>query len=439
MSIEIETRVISMLIHLGGANTLRAQESLFILKPCHFRDELTHKLFLTILKCHQLNEPFDVDHVLSIIDPGLFELVVHMAAKAWSLSTLEADIKHLVDEYTRQLIARKLERLAHDFKHEGHPGLACDIATSAAIEIGNLGVVDDNFVFTAEQNAENFLKGVQNNNKLIPTGLKTLDDQLGGGLKESSLITIAGRSGMGKTGFAVHLANKLAFNHPNQHVLFYSLEMTAADIYEKQLTSILGRHPQILDSSTKTRVLAKSLEVPFTIHEKPMASIDYIETTSRITHIKKPLSVIVVDYLGLVQNHNKYLETSILKQADISIRLAALAKELNCIVISLTQVNRDHAKREDKAPVTSDAADSSGSERSSTYWFGIYRPKVDDDYAHDDFVVKCRKNRFGDTFSVTFAFDHANFREVDQTRTYQPLPTKGMNKYKQQRDKDYEI
>jgi replicative DNA helicase len=154
-------------------------------------------------------------------------------------------------------------------------------------------------------------------------------------------------------------------------------------------------------------------------------SIDYIETSARLAHVKTPFSVIVVDYLGIVQNKSKF-ESHALKQADIALRLSALAIELDCIVIALTQVNRDYAGRQDKVPITSDAADSSGSERSSSYWLGIYRPFVDDEtQCENDFVVKCRKNRFGNTWTAYFAFNEGTFGEVHQyIYTARPMTAK---------------
>ena len=138
---------------------------------------------------------------------------------------------------------------------------------------------------------------------------------------------------MGKTCFGVHLLP--IASHPPiplRHVLFFfSLEMSASDIYEKQLSSISGK--QIAKESKENQFECRfpsSLKVPFTIHSKPLASIDYIEASSRLTHVKTPFSVIVVDYLGIVQNKSKF-ESHALKQADISLRLSALAMELTCI------------------------------------------------------------------------------------------------------------
>jgi replicative DNA helicase len=150
-----------------------------------------------------------------------------------------------------------------------------------------------------------------------------------------------------------------------------------------------------------------------------------------------------VDYLGLVQNTNNKLESHVLRQANITEQLAALAIELDCIVIALSQVNREYANRQDKCPVTSDAADSSGSERSSTVWLGVHRPYADDEVSgtENHFVVKCRKNRFGPLWKAVFDFQDGVFRETDQARAFSyysglgAMTMKGMKNYKEYADR----
>src|SRR5690606_23206305 len=123
------------------------------------------------------------------------------------------------------------------------------------------------------------------------------------------------------------------------------------------------------------------VQVPMKIYDTattPMCSdIDYILTTARLKAMEKPISVIVVDYLGLVQNRGQF-ERNDLKQADITTKLAKLAMELNCVVIALSQINRASSSRakDDQCPYPSDAADSSGSHRSSTLWLGVNRPEL---------------------------------------------------------------
>ncbi len=432
MSLEIQSRTLAALIMLGeNPSNIKLQESMLSLTPDLFSDSHCRELFDLIADHFVLSAPFDLTRMMQVVPKSLFDHLMHIAPMAWSYHTLTEDIKYLIDSRRLSIMKDKFNQVAREAKGEPIPELACSILTDGCIEIGKLGALSENHVFTAEMNAHNYLTNQNVTNKLIPSGIQTLDKLNGGGFKENCLITIAGRSGMGKTCFGVHLAHHLAVNAKHPHVLFYSLEMSAADIYEKQLVAILGHQLDELPMDEREYGVNASRMVPFTIITKPLASISYIETTSRIMAIKQPMSVIVVDYLGIVQNTSK-LESHTLKQADIALRLSALAAELNCIVIALTQVNRDHAGRQDKTPITADAADSSGSERSSTYWLGIYRPIVDDMFADpQDFIVKCRKNRFGPTWTALFAFNQATFAEMNQERAYeQPKQAKGIDAYK---------
>jgi RecA/RadA recombinase len=423
MSLEIQTRVLATLMLVGNPKDLLIQESILRLNDELFADLNCRELLTVIKKQFYARKPFDFITLSDLVSKNIYPFMMDICPQAWSTNLLLTDIKFLEDSSRKSIIAKRLNRLNLEFSKETFPDKSCELAIDACFEIGSLGTVNDTHVFT--NNAIT---------PIIPSGLKTLDNLLSGGFKNRSLITIAGRSGMGKTGFAVHLAHNIASNHEHSHVLFYSLEMTASDIYEKQLSSILQKQVAEADRHERVNAVARSCEIPFTIHEKPLASIEYIETTARLTATKTPISVIVVDYIGLVQNRNRF-ESHALKQADIALRLSALALELNCIVIALTQVNRDYSTRADKVPVTSDAADSSGSERSSSYWLGIYRPYIDDEsQLENDFVVKCRKNRFGNTWTAYFNFNNATFGETNQ-KIYNAIPfqKKGYENYKKEK------
>jgi replicative DNA helicase len=414
MSLEIEHRVLGTLMMMDGYKDLIIQESLHELEPDFFNNNESRQLFNIIIRQFKESKSFDLETMALLVPYELTMLVYEACGKSWSTGLILNDVKFLKESYRRKLISARLSTLVKEFKNESIPDVACELAVNACTDIAKLGLVDERHVFTSDLNAENYLsaKGIQS--PTLTSGIKTIDDLTGGGFKNRSLITIAGRSGMGKTSFGVYLAHNIAAKSKNPHVLFYSLEMAANDIYEKQLSCIAKQQIANAPRDKQLNAVSSSLEVPFTIHSKPLVSIDYIETSARLTHVKTPFSVIVVDYLGIVQNKAK-LETHVLKQADIALRLSALACELNCIVIALTQVNRDYALRKDKVPITADAADSSGSERSSSYWLGIYRPYIDDETAcENDFVVKCRKSRFGNAWNAYFLFNQGTFGEVDQ-------------------------
>lgn len=437
MQQEIEYRALGALMLLSFPKDILAQEAMLEADANYFKQPNARDLFFIIHKQFYNDKPFDLETVAALCSADLGLLVYEIASSVWSTNLLINDIEFLRDSYIKNLIDNRIKRLSKEFSKELSPKAACLIATEACDEISKIWLDDDEHIFTEQTNYLNFLNSTEPQTPIISSGIKTIDAVCGGGFKNKSLITIAGRSGMGKTGFAVHLAHHIASNHYQPGVLFYSLEMGASDIYEKQLSSIIAK--QIFSATEEERLKATkvSLEVPFTIHCKPLVSIDHIETSARIAAIKNPFSIIVVDYLGIVQNKTKF-ESHALKQADIALRLAALAIELDCIVIALTQVNRDYSARQDKVPITSDAADSSGSERSSSYWLGIYRPVVDDEHQHEnDFVVKCRKNRFGKTWKAHFAFNDGTFGEVDQyLYNAKPMnPTRGIDEFLRNRNK----
>ncbi len=231
-----------------------------------------------------------------------------------------------------------------------------------------------------------------------------------GEIRNNSLITIAGSSGVGKTFFSLYFMREIIKYQCNKQFLFFSLEMPKQDIWERYLTL----HNNI--SSANLLDVHRNIKLPDgLIFDEPRIDIDYIETIARIEALKKPLSVIVVDYIGLVSSKGKY-DREDLRISNITQRLAGLAMNLNCIVIALTQVNRDPNKRtkEDRCPYPSDVADSVGSVRSSSLWIGIDRPELYDSAMEfkNRFVAKCRKSRYGNNFEAWFSFNEGRFKEI---------------------------
>jgi replicative DNA helicase len=414
----VESRVLAAIIGSGDPLDVDVQKAMLRLDEECFTLFAHREIFIFVRSLFKRNELFDAIKLADVVSSEHYSVFIELAALSSHTFTncLEADIDHLLNLSKRKKMDRLISGMVEEYKRETIPDVACNKAVERCIQLSRFALGDDKHTFTSEQLAENLLSGKCKEEKFVPTGLSVLDNQNNGGFKNKSLITIAGRPSTGKSCFGVFLAEKLAANHDKKHVLFFSLEMTAQEVYQMQITSLAGKQFADLTKSELHRAISKSLECPFTINEQQMASIGYIETFSRITNAQRPVGVIVVDYLSVVQNENKF-ESNALRVADITMRLAALAKELDCIVIALSQVNRDHANRQDKCPVPTDAADSSGSERSSAYWIGIHRPALDDQHDQtlkNQFVVKCRKNRWGEPWAAYFAFNKATFGEVDQ-------------------------
>jgi replicative DNA helicase len=140
----------------------------------------------------------------------------------------------------------------------------------------------------------------------------------------------------------------------------------------------------------------------------PMITIEEIEMYCRVEANRQKLGVVVVDYLGLVTSKTKHSRKD-LEQNDIAKRLAALSIELDCIVITLIQVNREYKNRQvgQRCPVPSDAAEAMGSVHSASWWLGIDQPYLDDNEPEylGLFQVQNRKNRYDSgLFKLEFDF-----------------------------------
>ena len=255
----------------------------------------------------------------------------------------------------------------------------------------------------------------------IPTASEQLNELLQGGIMPKSLIIVAAGASVGKTGFSIYLTDVIARAQPDTESLFFSIEMEYKHIWMRHVGICAGKPFDKLSHDERLGAMSKLSQVPMRIYDTAMchavADIDFILTTARLRAMERPISVIVVDYLGLVETKQSF-ERNDLKQSYITGKLAQIAIELNCTVIALSQINRGAANRgvEDRCPWPHDAADSSGGHRSASLWFGVDRPELyqDDPYYRNQFVVKCRKNRFGDTFETIFAFNGGSFAEVHQ-------------------------
>jgi len=431
----IEARVLASIIGEGCPENVIIQEAMLSLSDDCFESVHHRDIFLIINKMFKRSERFDVVQLMALMPDSCYSCFVEIATT--SAHTFTNLLKHDVDQLLlvkkQRMMGRLINSMVQDFNHEKLPEVSCAIASNRCFEISQLSLGESNYVFTSESLADKVLNGEDDQNPHIPTGIEVIDKLTHGGFKNRSLITIAGKPSTGKSCFGVFMAQKIAFNHEKKHVLFFSLEMDAMDIYKMQLTAIAGKQYSTLSEKERNVSIAKSLTCPFTINEQSMASIEYIETFSRITNVKHPIGVIVVDYLSIIQTEKNFENKSV-AQTEVTSKLKALSKELNCIVIALSQVNRDYANRVDKCPITSDAADSSGSERSSAYWLGIHRPALDEKYDQtlkNQFVVKCRKHRWGNPWTAYFLFNDATFGEVNQDlfQTYQKSANR-QDKYK---------
>jgi replicative DNA helicase len=215
----------------------------------------------------------------------------------------------------------------------------------------------------------------------VPTGYTELD-RMTNGLQPGDLVIIAGRPSMGKTTLAVNIAENAAISHRIPAAIF-SMEMSAEQLSLRMISS-LGRVNQgklrsgLLETEDWTRINSATAllqEAPIYIDETAGLTPTEIRARARRLKREKDIGIIVVDYLQLMSvagnTENRATEIS-----EISRSLKALAKELKCPVIALSQLNRGVEQRTEKKPVMSDLRESGAIEQDADVILLIYREEV---------------------------------------------------------------
>ena len=404
---ETEKAVLGCLISIGSLkdkHSLYVQKTMLLIDESCFSSPEAVIVFRALKKKFDANEYFGEVQMIEAIgqtDERAFNYLTPMIGAYFSINLLEKAVYDLVDMSVVRKQIHCVQRSLRESEQEPGATDSKNIFVAMANEIATLGnksSQSDGESF--EEIADKYLSGQYQKQRKIMTNNRLLVKKVGG-FDLKSLIVIAAGPGVGKTSFATWLMYQIASSMLDRQTLFFSLEMEKIRVWEKLISVIAEKPFAELTKEELDRAISKSLELPGVIYDDSRSEIDFIETTSRLRAAEKPISVIVVDYLTVVENKGKF-DANYLKQKDICVRLAALAKELDCIVIALSQVNRNAAgrPREDRCPIPSDASDSSGGHVAATLWLGLDRPEMHDSSIElkDKFVVKCRKSRFASGF-----------------------------------------
>ncbi len=218
----------------------------------------------------------------------------------------------------------------------------------------------------------------------VPTGLRDLDDRLGG-LHQSDLIIIAGRPSMGKTSLATNIAfnaaQKLQTSGKKSTVAFFSLEMSS----EQLSTRILAEQARIRSNDIRRGRISdeqfdkfletsKNIsELPLYIDETPALSIAAMSNRARRIKRLFGLDMIVVDYIQLMRGTSFNKDGRVQEISQITQGLKAIAKELSVPVVALSQLSRQVEQRDDHKPQLSDLRESGSIEQDADVVMFVYR------------------------------------------------------------------
>jgi len=228
----------------------------------------------------------------------------------------------------------------------------------------------------------------------LSTGYNDLDEKTSG-LQQSDLIIVAARPSMGKTTFAMNLVETAILNQ-DKPVVVFSMEMPAQQLIMRLVSSV-GRINQTKVRTGKldeedwpklSAAVSKLKDRPLFIDDTPALTPTEVRSrTRRIIREHGGVAMIMLDYLQLMQVAGSS-ESRTGEISEISRSLKAMAKEFNCPVVALSQLNRQLEQRPNKRPVNSDLRESGAIEQDADVIMFIYRDEVYNEESPDKGVAE---------------------------------------------------
>jgi len=409
--------------------------SLF-LKPEMFYVEGNGKIYQSILNLYYKHQPVDI---LTVTQQLVKDNQLSEVGGASYISTLTANIAsgmhaefhaRIVQE---KFIRRELIRLSHEIGNNSYDDSIDleDIISNLNIGLESIheniysGVVAKSFGENVKQSLDEYFsrETMFRNNEVpgIPTPVKDID-RMTGGWNDGELVIIAGRPGMGKTAFALS-----AVRHAVEHekwVNIYSLEMSAVRLVDRMLCGVSGINAEKYrdgalsnEEHEKISYTAKEMmNYKVMIDPKPVVTMNYILSNSRILKKKGKCDMIIIDYLQLVDEENKHGRNREQAVSEISRKSKLIAKELDVPVLMLAQLNRSCELRGgDKRPWLADLRESGSIEQDADIVGFLYREERYDKSAErgkGEFIIAKQRNGrvgtvyFGYNQELTKIFDY---------------------------------
>jgi len=253
----------------------------------------------------------------------------------------------------------------------------------------------------------------------VPTGFVDLDAKTSG-LQPSDMIIVAGRPAMGKTSFALNIAEHVAVDC-RLPVAIFSMEMPGTQLATRFISSV-GRIDQGKIRSGRlgdedwqrlTAAMGKLYDAPLFIDETPgLNPIDLRARARRLSRQCGKLGLIVIDYLQLMSS-SKESDNRSAELSEISRSIKSLAKELHVPIIALSQLNRSLEQRPNKRPVMSDLRESGAIEQDADIIMFIYRDEVYNPDSADkgsaELIIGKHRNGPTGTVRMTFVGEYTRF------------------------------
>ncbi len=429
-----------------------------------FYDPIHSKIYDMIERLHNkgmianpitLKTPFEKDENLSEV--GGTEYLVKLTRLSSSTRQSIDYAKIIHEKFVKRELFKISENLSEDAVDEKTEKSGDDIiqdTEKSLFDLAERGTFSQSFLKfdqALDQTIEMATNAMKSGEGIVgvPTGLKDLDERLGG-LHKSDLVIIAGRPSMGKTALATNIAyyaaKKILDNNEKTSVAFFSLEMSS----EQLSTRIISEQSRIKSNDIRQGKITEEefnrlIETSRNIHQLPLVidetpAITIATLSNRARRIKRlfGLNLIVVDYIQLMKTGSKRYDGRVQEISEITQGLKALAKELNVPVLALSQLSRAVEQRDGQRPQLSDLRDSGSIEQDADVVMFVFReeyyllskePKMGT-VEHADWQSKMNeilgeadiiigKQRHGPTGNIKVEFEGMYTKFKDSTKTGQ--------------------
>ncbi|MFB1050684.1 replicative DNA helicase [Paraliobacillus sp. JSM ZJ581] len=269
----------------------------------------------------------------------------------------------------------------------------------------------------------------------IPTGFRDLD-KITSGFQRNDLIIVAARPSVGKTAFALNIAQNVAIK-TDENVAIFSLEMGAEQLVNRMLCAegnidaqrLRTGHLEAEDWGKLTMAMGSLSNAGIFIDDTPGIRVNEIRSKCRRLKQEHGLGMILIDYLQLIQGSANSRENRQQEVSEISRSLKGLARELNVPLIALSQLSRGVESRQDKRPMMSDLRESGSIEQDADIVGFLYRDDYYDKESEKQNIIEIilAKQRNGPVGTVELAFvkEYNKFVDLDHRYQAEDIPPVG--------------
>jgi replicative DNA helicase len=341
-------------------------------------------------------------------------------------SGLASNVKSYANIIKELSNKRKLIKIAQDLMQKGHDekSKSKDILVTVEEEIFKISSTKENRMIKADELVGTTLQNIE---KLYNTGGGMTGastefseiDRITRGLQKQDLVILAARPSMGKTTLAENIASNVA---KKSSVIFFSLEMSNEQLMAKMLSAdSMVKYENVKSGQLQEEEWIKLSKSSALIANKKLfiddtaaRTVNEIKAQAKKIKLQHGLDLIVIDYLQLMKGTGGNREQEI---SGISQGLKAIAKELNCTVIALSQLSRACEQRVDKRPMLSDLRESGSIEQDADIVMFLYRDEYYNKETEEKNVAECifGKNRNGRVGAVKLAWlgEYQKFGNLD--------------------------